>query len=37
MASYAVEGFGLARLLRLTPNEIEARYKAFKALTHFDL
>ena len=37
MASYAVEGFGLSRLLRLTPNEIEARYKAFKALTHFDV
>ena len=37
MASYAVEEFGLARLLRLTPNEIEARYKAFKALTHFDV
>jgi sugar/nucleoside kinase (ribokinase family) len=37
MASYAVEEFGLTRLLRLTPNEIEARYRAFKALTHFDV
>jgi sugar/nucleoside kinase (ribokinase family) len=36
MASYAVEDFGLARLLRLTPKEIEARYREFKNLTHFD-
>jgi sugar/nucleoside kinase (ribokinase family) len=36
MASYAVEEFGLARLLRLTPEEIEARYREFKNLTHFD-
>jgi sugar/nucleoside kinase (ribokinase family) len=36
MASYAVEEFGLARLLRLTPKEIEARYREFKNLTHFD-
>ena len=36
MASYAVEEFGLARLLRLTPQEIEARYREFKNLTHFD-
>jgi sugar/nucleoside kinase (ribokinase family) len=37
MASYAVEEFGLARLLRLTPREIEARYREFKNLTHFDV
>jgi sugar/nucleoside kinase (ribokinase family) len=37
MASYAVEEFGLARLLRLTPEEIEARYREFKNLTHFDV
>jgi sugar/nucleoside kinase (ribokinase family) len=37
MASYAVEEFGLARLLRLTPQEIEARYREFKNLTHFDV
>jgi sugar/nucleoside kinase (ribokinase family) len=36
MASYAVEEFGLARLLRLAPKEIEARYREFKNLTHFD-
>jgi sugar/nucleoside kinase (ribokinase family) len=36
MASYAVEEFGLSRLLRLTPKEIEARYREFKNLTHFD-
>ena len=36
MASFAVEEFGLARLLRLTPKEIEARYREFKNLTHFD-
>jgi sugar/nucleoside kinase (ribokinase family) len=36
MASFAVEEFGLSRLLRLTPKEIEARYSEFKTLTHFD-
>jgi sugar/nucleoside kinase (ribokinase family) len=36
MASFAVEEFGLRRLLRLTPQEIEARYRDFKKLTHFD-
>jgi len=36
MASFAVEEFGLTRLLRLTPTEIEARYREFKNLTHFD-
>ncbi len=37
MASFAVEEFGLGRLLRLTPAEIEARYREFKRLTHFDV
>jgi sugar/nucleoside kinase (ribokinase family) len=37
MASYAVEEFGLSRLLRLNPKEIEARYREFKNLTHFDV
>lgn len=36
MASFAVEEFGLGRLLRLTPQEIEARFREFKPLTHFD-
>jgi sugar/nucleoside kinase (ribokinase family) len=36
MASFAVEEFGLGRLLRLTPQEIEARYREFKKLTQFD-
>lgn len=36
MASFAVEEFGLERLLTLTPQEIEARYREFKSLTHFD-
>ncbi len=36
MGSFAVEEFGLGRLLRLTPGEIEARYREIKNLTHFD-
>jgi sugar/nucleoside kinase (ribokinase family) len=36
MASYAVEKFGVERLVRLTPKEIEARYREFKNLTHFE-
>jgi sugar/nucleoside kinase (ribokinase family) len=36
MASFAVEEFGLERLLTLTPQEIESRYREFKTLTHFD-
>jgi len=36
MASFAVEEFGLARLVRLTPDEIETRYREFRNLTHFD-
>lgn len=36
MGSFAVEEFGLGRLLRLTPREIESRYREIKQLTHFD-
>lgn len=36
MASFAVEEFGLTRLLRLTRPVIEARYKEFRDLTNFD-
>jgi sugar/nucleoside kinase (ribokinase family) len=37
MASFAVEEFGLSRLLRVTPQEIEERFRQFKAMTHFDV
>jgi sugar/nucleoside kinase (ribokinase family) len=37
MASFAVEDFGLRRTLRLTVQEIEARFREFKSLTHFDV
>jgi len=37
MASFAVEEFGLARLLALTPGEIATRFSEFKAMTHFDV
>jgi sugar/nucleoside kinase (ribokinase family) len=36
MASFAVEDFGLTRLLRLAHAEIERRFHEFKNLTHFD-
>ena len=36
MASFAVEEFGLDRLLTLTNVEIKQRFGAFKRLTHFD-
>jgi sugar/nucleoside kinase (ribokinase family) len=36
MGSFAVEEFGVGRLLRLTPEEIESRYREIKQLTHFD-
>lgn len=35
MASFNVEDFSLNRLKRLDYNEIEARYRDFKAMTHF--
>ncbi len=37
MASFTVEDFGLARLLRLDSSEIAARFRDFKNLTHFDV
>ncbi len=37
LASFAVEDFGLERLLRLTAPEIQQRFTQFKDLTHFDL
>ena len=36
MASFAVEDFGLDRLLRLKAPEIKQRFAEFKRLTHFD-
>jgi sugar/nucleoside kinase (ribokinase family) len=36
MASFNVEEFSLGRLRRLTAPEIEDRFRAFKALTHFE-
>jgi len=36
MASFVVEDFGLARLLRLTPDELQTRFAEFKRLTHFE-
>jgi sugar/nucleoside kinase (ribokinase family) len=36
MGSFAVEEFGVGRLLRLTPGEIDARYREIKSQTHFD-
>ncbi len=35
MASFAVEDFGLVRLLRLTPAEVAERFEQFKTLTRF--
>jgi len=36
MASFNVEEFGTARVRRLTHNEINERFRAFKRITHFD-
>lgn len=36
MASFNVEEFGTARVRRLTQSEINARFRAFKQMTHFD-
>lgn len=36
MASFNVEEFGTARLERLTHNEINQRFRAFKQITHFE-
>ena len=37
VASFQVEGFGPARLLSLTREEVEARYREFRKLTHFEV
>ena len=37
MASFAVEDFGLARLLSVSRQEIDGRFHEFKRLTHFDV
>jgi sugar/nucleoside kinase (ribokinase family) len=36
MASFNVEEFSLDRMKRLTREEIDSRYHAFKQLTHFE-
>ena len=36
VASFAVEGFGPNRLLELTREEVEARYREFRTLTHIE-
>jgi hypothetical protein len=36
MASFAVEAFSLERLRALDYKEIEARFREFKRLTHFE-
>jgi sugar/nucleoside kinase (ribokinase family) len=36
LASFAVEDFSVDRLLRLTVDEVSARFHEFKTLTHFD-
>jgi sugar/nucleoside kinase (ribokinase family) len=36
MASFAVEDFGLRRLLQLDPAQIAARFREFRNLTYFD-
>ncbi len=37
VASFQVEGFGPSRLFTLTREEVEARYRQFKQLTHFEV
>lgn len=37
VASFSVEGFGPARLLTLTRDEVESRYREFRMLTHFEV
>ncbi len=36
VASFTVEDFSIDRLRTLSPDEIEARYRLFRAITHFD-
>ena len=37
VASFTVEGFGPSRLLDLTREEVEDRYREFRDLTHFEI
>lgn len=37
VASFSVEGFGPSRLLTLTREEVDARYRQFRQLTHFEV
>ena len=37
VASFQVEGFGPARLLTLTREEVEGRYRKFREMTHFEV
>lgn len=37
VASFQVEGFGPSRLLTLTRDEVEARLRQFRELTHFEV
>jgi sugar/nucleoside kinase (ribokinase family) len=37
VASFQVEGFGPSRLYSLTRGEVEARYRKFRDLTHFEV
>jgi sugar/nucleoside kinase (ribokinase family) len=37
VASFQVEGFGPSRLLTLTREEVEARYRKFREMTHFEV
>ena len=36
MASFNVEEFGTERVRRLTHDEINKRFRAFKQMTHFE-
>jgi hypothetical protein len=37
VASFQVEGFGPSRLLTLTREEVDSRYRKFRELTHFEV
>jgi hypothetical protein len=36
MASFTIEAFGVERLLALTREEINERYRQFRTITYFD-
>ena len=36
VASFAVEQFSVEALVELTPGQVQARFREFKRLTHFD-